>query len=317
MTNRKKAKYENDFVYNVVLNDLYNTALERYRFTGLPESVNERVLKEALLLQGTACFFEYAGGVLCLGGMPSTDLNIYGEWKNYYIYGANGFNKTVELYMKGAEEVSFINEGINEVTTDENIKGVMIREKYDFSIPFIKTVELYAKRIADVMRGLDVVVNHSKYPYIITCPDNLVATVNTMLKKAKENNDQIVLSTGVFDADKIQIVPLANNSQGSIQTFMQLIEFYKNAFKEACGISNLTQNNFKKANLTTVETDNNEDYTQRQTDKVLECMQNDLNFVNKIFNLNIRVEKIQQEEDAHSFDTDNFGTEVKEVRDDL
>lgn len=292
---KKRAKYENEMIFRQIFTDFKNTALHRYKFDGLPDTVSERVLRESLLYYGTAIFFEKSGHVLQLPGRPAFDPTMYGEYRYSYIYGANGFNTLAALEIPGGESAGILEKGIGDTRQAASCRGVMVREAYDFTSPFIFTVWTYATRVADAIRSLDVAVRQGKTPGVWLCSQSEVESIKRF-NRAVEDNQTNIITSGFFPIDKVRYQPLAQDSLTHSQTFMEIIDYWKSAFKEACGIDNAAPTTFKKANLLTDEVNQNEAYTSISIDKDIETIQEGLDFVNEIFGTSITVHRYQDEQ---------------------
>ena len=72
---------------------------------------------------------------------------------------------------------------------------------------FINYVLYYAQNIADSLRALDVCRANAKKPFIITCEESALNTVKQFFKKM-DDNEQFIISSGIFPTDKVNISPL-------------------------------------------------------------------------------------------------------------
>lgn len=286
---KKRAKYENQMIFKQVFTDFKNTALHRYHFNGLPDTVSERVLKESLLYYGTAVFFEKNGAVLALPGRPAYDPTMYGDFRYSYVYGANGFNALVALEIPGGADAAILAKGVGD-SQPSGLRGVLVREAYDFSNPFVFTAWNYATRVADAVRSLDVAVRNGKTPGVWLCAQSEVESIRRFNRQMEDNQESIITS-GFFPIDKVRYQPLAQDSLTHSQNFMQIVDYWKSAFKEACGIDNLAPNTFKKANLLSDEVGQNDQYTSAVIDKTIDVIQEGLDFANSIFGLDMHVER--------------------------
>lgn len=281
------AKYKNNFQFINTFMRMLNLAMHRYEVKGLPDTIKERPLKRALLHHGNIIFFEENGGLFALPGGGMSDVNIYGEPGNAWIYGMNGYNKELKLAIPGGADASLLRKSISGQTMPESKKGVYVRENY-MNFPFVNYCMEYAEAIADTMRTLDIVRKNIKNPYVITAEQSIINTIKAFFNK-RDNNEEYILSSGVFPADKIKMLPLDQNPE-CVKISTDLIEWYWNMFFELCGF-NSNSNPDKKAQLTTVEVNSNNDIIALQAEQVVECLNEDLELVNKLYGTNITVEK--------------------------
>lgn len=294
---KKRARYENEQIFRQTFIDFKNTALHRYKFEGLPDTVSERVLKESFLYYGTAVFFEMNGHVLQLPARPAYDPTMYGDYRYSYVYGANGFNACVALEVQGGATAEILKKGIGDTQTPSIGRGVMVRENYDFSNPFIFTAWNYATRVADAVRSLDVAVRNGKKTGVWLCTQSEIASIKKFNEDV-ENNVSDIVTSGFFPIDKVKFQPLSQEALAHSQNFMQIIDFWKSCFKEACAVENMQSTNFKKANLNSMEVGANDEYTHRMSDKTLTVIQEGLDFANEVFGLNMKVVPYHEEQPA-------------------
>lgn len=299
-TQKKLAKFKNAREFQNVFARLVNDAMQRYSFDGLPDTVSERVLKEALLWRACAVFFEKEGNLICLPGGATQDFNVYGDTKYAYVWGRNGFNEKVELYIPGSDESNFLKGTLNTVGSGK-YKGVYVRENR-IVFPFINYCIEYAEAIADTMRTLDVVRANAKQPFVCVAEESIISSVKKFFEQRNDNQEYIV-SSGVFPADKIKLLPFETNTS-SLKDATDLIEWYYNKFYELCGV-NSNANPDKKAEITSLEITANNGLTEIQSDKVTDVLQEHLDTVNKIFGTSITVKAKENPAMVKSDITDN------------
>lgn len=294
-TKKKLASFKNNVCFQNTFTRLTMDALERYGFEGLPDTISERVLVQSALWYAGIVFFEKEGKLFALPGAPSGDgFNVYGDPGSAWVFSKNGmFNKELKLFIPGSDEASFLKQ-TNGVGTSDKAKGVFVWEN-KLRYPFINNVMFFADAIADTMRTLDVCRTNIKNPFIITAEESVVPTVKKYLEQ-RDNNETYVLSSGVFDATKVSVIPLTTNSD-SLSACTQLIEWYENKYRELCGIDNNGQMDKKGENLIQDEITINDMYTELSVDKCIECINEGLEHVNKIYGTNIKcVPKHKKEE---------------------
>lgn len=264
-------------------------ALQRYHFEGLPETVNERVILLALLWYGSVVFFDKDGELMALPCVPDgAGFNVYGEVGSVWCFARNGlFNKNIKCYIHGSDELAFLDETNGYIKNGE-YRGVCVWENA-LRYPFINQAIFYSEAVADSMRTLDVCRKNIKNPYIITAEESVVNTVKEYFKK-RDNNEEYIVSSGIFPADRINLLPLTTNSD-NLASITALIEWYESKWRELCGVDNNSQIDKKGENLIEAELSVNDEYTDLAIDKVLPYIQTGLDDVNKIFGTNISVQK--------------------------
>lgn len=301
-TMKRIAQFKNQVEFMNALARLTKRALARYSFEGLPVTVNERVLKMALLFHGCACFFEKEGNILALPALPNSNLNLYGEWKSCFVYGRNGFNAQIPLFIPGADESKTINAGDINLNMPDKPTGVFVREN-EFIYPFMNYCITYAEKIADCMRTIDVTRKNIKKPFIITAEEQLVPTIKKFFEN-RDNNEEYIVSSGVFPADRISLLPIETNAD-SIKAATDLIEWYYNDFDNLCNWNN-NANPDKKERLLVDEVNSNNESMAEVRDNFIYYLQEQIDNVNKYLGTNI---KVKIKEDEANDDIRGMGTE--------
>ena len=72
----------------ILLNEISLLALNRFKWTNLPQGLESRHIEKALFEHGQCAFFEHEnGGVCCLPCSPSNGVNVYGDPLGYTVHG--------------------------------------------------------------------------------------------------------------------------------------------------------------------------------------------------------------------------------------
>lgn len=289
-TRKKIAQIKNrDVFINQFMLKVQDALDMRYHFEGLTDTMSERVMLQSLLWYGCVCVFEKDGALMTLPcTADGSGYNIYGDLASVWVFARNGkLNEQVRCYVHGSDESAFLDE-TSGTQPNGKYKGVCIWEN-STRYPFINQVIFYANAIADSMRTLDVCRKNIKNPYIITAEQSIIPTIKSYFDH-RDNNEEFIVSSGIFPADRVNILPLAENSD-SLSAITSLIEWYEAKFRELCGVNNNSQMDKKGENLIQAEVSVNDEYTQMSVDKIIPYIQLGLDDVNKLFGTNIRVVK--------------------------
>lgn len=139
----------NNATYNDYFFRLRSIAMNRFEWVGLPDTVDERFLERGLFDKGRMLFF-YDGpelGYLTLYFTPNSPINHYDVPLRRDVYTSNS-----EFTFTGNEENS-----------------VIIYNNYSH-LPDLSTTSLFAARIADIQRSIDVNIMGQKTPKIVLGP---------------------------------------------------------------------------------------------------------------------------------------------------
>ena len=287
---KKIAKMKNNIEFMNWFHLLERYALSRYKFEGLPDTVNERVLKQALLWYGSCAFFDKNDSLFCLPARPTQDFNVYGDPCYAWVYGRNGYNEQIGLYIKGQDETKFITKGVSG-QTHTKCNGVFVRENFNL-YPFINYVNAYAYKLTDIARTLDTERFHLKRPYLVTAKEEVVPTVKKYFDKVNEN-EEYVISTGIFDANDVNALPISLPS-GALKDTEELQDWSLNQFLTLCGFNN-NQDTNKKERLVVDEVNANNESIDMNIKPVTEYLEEQIDDVNKVYESKIKVIDMKEE----------------------
>lgn len=273
LSKKKVALYENDVEFQNMFYNLLNILMYSFSIEGLPDSCNERFFKLNLIFNGYAALIKDPDlGYLSLGVRPtvnSSQLNIYGEFPDVMAFGWNGFNKQYTNYMYG--------------TDNSDAEAVICRDN-DMMYPMINIIWIYAKRLTDTMRTLDVTARKLKTPYFITCDEAQKSSIKKILEDVDFNQDSIianrstmpnefnVLQTGVQPESVRVLWEHYSNLESEIRTFLGI---------------NSAANLDKKERLVVDEAQANDILTDINIQYRLKSYQQFCDTVNNLWGLNI------------------------------
>lgn len=199
MSKRKRDRmfWESAKLNNATYQQYYNRLTElstvMFEWKGLPESVDERYLEMVLFRDGQAVFFlDEELGHLGLRCSVNGQLNVYGVPTNRRAHASNGYSKNL---------------------TDKD--SVIIYNNYMHTNSMLD-VEMFARRLYEVDRTIDVNIKAQKTPVLIQCSESQRLTMMNLYKQYEGNEPFIfgdknlditglkVLNTGApFVADKL------------------------------------------------------------------------------------------------------------------
>lgn len=273
LSKKKVALYENDIEFQNMFYNLLNILMYSFSIEGLPDSCNERFFKLNLIFNGYAALIKDPDlGYLSLGVRPtvnSSQLNIYGEYPDVMAFGWNGFNKQYTNYMYG--------------TDNSDAEAVICRDN-DMMYPMINIIWMYAKRLTDTMRTLDITARKLKTPYFITCDEAQKSSIKKILEDVDFNQDSIianrstmpnefnVLQTGVQPESVRVLWEHYSNLESEIRTFLGI---------------NSAANLDKKERLVVDEAEANDILTDINIQYRLKSYQQFCDTVNNLWGLNI------------------------------
>lgn len=299
--NKKLAKIKNARVFENTFAEFVQYGGHRYDLENYPETINPRVVLEGLLWYGTVTFFNYNGILIALPSRMTNSYNLYGESSASYVFGRNDFNQLVEHVLP--QTGGILDKTVDGLKIKEG-KGVFIREN-EIMYPFINYTYQYATAVADTFRILDTQREMLKRPYLIAAQESVVPTIKEYFNK-KRDNEEYIISTGIFDVNQVTAIPINITAQ-DIKGTTELYDWYKAKYLELCGINNNQASN-KKERLLTDEVNANNEATEFGVKNIVEYLNSQMELVNELFGTDMRFKVKEVEGDAEQdVQTDDDG----------
>ena len=181
--------------YNAWLYKFLNVALSVYEWEGLPTGIDQRQLEMWLLTRGYAIFFYDEAlvddpGKRAPEGYAVLQGVAYGEWDLYDIpndrrvYAPMGFQREL----------------------DETNSVIMFHNQ--LRTPEVFTYEMYARRIAELDRTIDVNVMAQKTNKVIRCDDRQRLTWKNLVMQS-EGNVYTILADKSVDLNDLEVLDLS------------------------------------------------------------------------------------------------------------
>lgn len=290
---KKLAEYENNIEFQNVFCNLLNIALYSFSFEGLPDTCNERFFKLNLILNGYAGLINDPDfGFLTLGVRPiASKYNMYGECGEVAAFGWNGFNRTYTNYMYG---------------TDNSEARALICRDNDVMYPFINVLIMFARRLTDTIRTLDVTTKKLKTPYFITCDESQKTSIKKILDDVDFNKDSIIANRSTMP-NEFNILQTGVNPE-SVRVLWEHYSNLQSEIRTYLGINNAA-NLDKKARLVVDEAQANDILTDINIDYRLKSYQLFCDTANELFGLNLKVKNNIQTIDDREEAKDEGSTE--------
>lgn len=253
---------KNNWSYLQYYNRLVELAISMFDWKNVPDTIDVRFLELALFTDGKAVFFKDEElGYLALRCAISGPLNVYRIPIKRRAYAVNGYNKELDID--------------NSVVIFNNF----------LHINSMLDTEMFASRLYELDRIIDVNARAQKTPVLIQCEESQRLTMKNLYKEYDGNSPAIfgdknlnpnalkVLETGApFIGDKIY--DLKNKYWNEALTYL--------------GISNI--NYVKKQRLVADEVTRNSGSTIASRYSRLESRKEAAKQINAMFGLNIEVE---------------------------
>lgn len=295
MARRKTNFWESAVMNNATYIQYYNRLIElsiaMFDWTGLPDTIDPRFLELTLFKYGQAAFFEdEVMGYLALTNAVQGGFDVYG-------------------YPVASRAYSPYNNYQKNLTLDDS---VIIYNNY-LRTPSSLDVEVFAKRLYNLDRVIDVNANAQKTPVLIKCAETQRLTMKNLYKEFDGNSPVIFGDNGLNDAN---FTVLSTEAPYVADRIYQLKTQIWNEALTYLGISNI--NVQKKERLITDEVSRNMGGVIASRYSRLNARQNACEKINKMFGLKVWCEyrddyrELDEELEDVNEDDDEQEPEVKE-----
>ena len=279
MSRRKDRQFwESAIMNNSTFRQYYNRLVElsisMFEWKNLPDSVDPRFLELTLFTDGQAVFFEdEVMGFLALQNAIGGGFDVYRIPTNRRAYAVNGYQKQL----------------------DEN-DSVIIYNNYLHTNSMLD-VQMFAKRLYNLDRAIDVNANAQKTPILLLCDDSERLTLENMYMQYDGNKPVI---KGVKGLNPNAFTVLKTDAPFVADKLYQLKTQIWNEALTYLGISNM--NITKKERLISDEVTRNQGGTIASRYSRLQARREACKKINEMFGLDIWCD---YREDFQEIDNDN------------
>ena len=249
----------NNGTYKQYYNRLVELAISMFEWKNLPKTVDARFLELCLFTDGQAIFFyDEELGYLTLQNATNGGFNVYRIPVNRRAYAVNGYNRE----LNENDSVIIFN---NYLHTNSQLDATM-----------------FAKRLYNLDRAIDVDANAMKTPIIIKCDETQRLTMLNLYKKY-DGNEPYIFGDKSINTNAIQV--LKTDAPYVADKLYQLKTQIWNEALTYLGISNI--NVQKKERLITDEVTRNQGGTIASRYSRLNARREACKQINEMFGLNV------------------------------
>ena len=252
----------NQYTFLDYYNRLTEYAINMFEWINLPDTIDERYLELTLFNQGKVCFFkDYdLDSYFALQCATSGPFDIYNNPKVRRVYAVNGYNKT------------------RVASTSTLIWNNFLRQPTAF------TIMLFAYRLTEIERTIDVNVKAQKTPVLIIADENERFSLKNLYAQY-EGNSPIIYGAKGLNIDNIKALTTEAPYVGDKLTLLK-----NSVWNEAMtflGLQNANQD--KKERLITDEVTARDEQIKQARLNMLNARKQACHEINKKFGLNIDV----------------------------
>ena len=247
-----------DYIYRLML-----IARSVYKWENLPNHINEKWIEKFLFHHGYTVFFkDPKRGFMVSKAVLSGKINSYDEPTVLTPYGVD---------YQGEPLIN----GVDCVLIDNN----------DLRLPTLPTIELYAYRLAEISRTIDVNISAQKTPYIVTCSNRQRLTLKNVINQATDN-ELVIYGDNDLDVNGINVL------KTNAPIVFPDLQTQKHAIWNECmtflGVNNANMD--KRERLVASEVDANNDQISISADVMLKSREEACKRINELWpELNVSV----------------------------
>lgn len=265
----------NDLTFMDYRRRFMKIALSMFEWVNLPETMDARWLEYCLYLYGECALFkdnEY--------GFINTQCNASGKINIY------GLPVILNCYSFGLQRKRLLYTGLETIPNRPEIdklkenQAILVMNDWQRT-PTAPTMDLFAYRLYECERTVDVNIKNMKLPLIIRTTEKLKHSFEQLYNKIDGNQPALMVDKGTFDEDNIKIL---NTNVEFIADKVML--YKKQIWNEALtflGINNILED--KKERLITDETSANNELINLNLQSYLAPRQKACEQFNKFYNL--------------------------------
>ena len=257
----------NTATYNMYLNRLCDIAISSFNWIDLPSTVDERYLEMLLLTEGKCIFFQD---------------EVLGYIVTSFSDGGN-----LNIYNQPVKRVANANNGYHNESLDEN-NSVIIYNDYMHTVIY-PTLEMYAWRLYNITRTIDININSQKTPITILCDEKNKLSLENLYMQY-DGNKPVIYGNKNLDLNNIKVL-----NTGANMIAPQLYDILHKMWNDAMmflGYAPLSDKRERVINLEAQQTfaSTSSNYFSRLSARKQGCK-----YINDVFGLDVDVDFRQNE----------------------
>lgn len=254
---KKLAQYENDRQWQDVFNRLVSIVVNQFKWSGLPDTIDEYFFEEQLLFRGDACIIKMTDDIYFgLPCVPVGTQNIYYE-HNQWRAVSLGFNETFNAITKYNKDIfkEIQQSGVSEMAKYD---GCVCADNY-MHYPLIETIRIYTDKIVDCMRTIDVLAKQLKFSAIIETDEDSKIAIQTAIRDIDQNLIAVFASSNISQKLRESKVLNTGNATATITAAWNNLTSLWSEFNTAFGINNMNRTEKRERLLVDEVNSNNEE----------------------------------------------------------
>ena len=272
------AKNINDMTFTDYYYRLMMLARSVFKWENLPPEIDEKFIERYLFHEGKCMFFKDK----TLGFMV-TKFNNSG--------GINFYDEPTVLMPVATNYTNFLEENGRELKGYRNGEECVLIRNNDIMIPTKRTLQMYACRLAEIQRTIDINIEAQQTPVIVYGSEKQKLSLMQVYKKWK-GHEPVIFGDKQLESNPLQVL------RTEAPIVFDKLQLQKNALWNEVmtflGINNANQD--KKERLVADEVGANDDQIELSAHCMLKSREQACEQINKIFKTNISVRLRSQKE---------------------
>lgn len=254
------------------VNYLTSLAISSIEWEGLPASIDARAVEYILLHFGCGALFTESGGHLFAQAAPADNVNMYYNPNKINLYTPNGdfYTRHCNIWVDGGEVMPR-----DAVACFDN----MTRS------PLVHWIRLYAARLAQFDRVIDVNVGAQRTPWMLRAPEESKGSVKAMQRRLAANDQFIPVNDaadGIIGAEVLQ-----TNAPYVVDKLMADKKKLLDEATTLLGVDNANTEKKERVNTQEVLSNNEQIAVMRQSR--MKCREEFCETANVVFGLDLSV----------------------------
>lgn len=263
MSFKKVANQLNNLTYTDYYLRLKMLATSMFKWSNLPNGMDEKWIEMFLFNKGSCVFYEDDKRGLMVAECTHEDTNNYNEPSRVSPHGID-IDETKSLVV--------------------NEECILIKNN-DLMLPTSYFVNLFAYRLAQITRTIDVNIHAQKTPYIIVSNNKNLLTMKNVYAKV-ENNEVAIVVDKNLDLDNVKVL------QTDAPIVFPQLQVQKQTLWNECltflGLNNA--NTDKRERLISDEVEANNEHIEMSAEIFLKSRQRAAEQINTLFKCDCKVE---------------------------
>lgn len=284
VSNRLNNRIFTDYFFRLML-----ISRSLFEWKNLPNGIDEKWIERFLFTDGACIFYKdpEKGFMVAKMGLRG-NLNYYSEPTGVYPIAPN--------YVYDGPELT------------NNINAIIIRNNDDM-IPTFPTIEIYAYKLANIDRTIDVNIQNQKTPLIVKCSDKQKLSLKQAISQRNEN-EFVIYADKNLDLSGVEVLKTES------PVVFDKLQIQKNHVWNECmtflGVNNANMD--KRERLVADEVGANDEQVKASEDVMLKARELACKLINEMFDLNISVKRrdLKSYEDIEEYIDKNVDDEVIE-----